>query len=99
MLELFEKAFMTAIGIAAISQQKAEELAAEMRERYKLSESEGKQLVEKLQATARENREKVMEMAGAEVQKTVERMGLVSREEFDKLSLRVQELESRFNND
>lgn len=95
MLELLEKAVMTTIGVAAMTQKKAEELVAEMKDRFKLSEDEGKQLVERLQDIARENREKVVEMAEAEVQKVVERLGLVSRDEFDRLAKRVQELESR----
>jgi polyhydroxyalkanoate synthesis regulator phasin len=97
MLELLEKAVMTTIGVAAITQKKAEELVAEMKDRYKLSEEEGKNLVDKIQAIAKESREKVREMAEVEVQKVVERLGLVSREEFDRLSKRVQELESRCN--
>ncbi len=88
---------MATIGVAAITQKKAEELVAEMKDRFKLSEDEGKSLVDRIQAVAKENREKVKEMAEAEVQKVVDRLGLVSREEFDRLSKRVQELESRSN--
>jgi len=95
MLELFEKAVMTTIGVAAMTQKKAEELVTEMKDRFKLSEDEGKQLVERLQTLAKENREKVTEMAEAEVRKVVDRLGLVSREEYDRLVKRVQELETR----
>ena len=97
MLELLEKAVMTTIGVAAITQKKAEELAAEMKERFKLSEDEGKSLVDRIQTIAKESREKVEAMAEAEVKKVVERLGLVPREEFDRLAKRVQELESRCN--
>ena len=97
MLELFEKAVLTTIGVAAITQKKAEELEAEMKDRFKLSEDEGKQLVDKIQNIAKESREKVAEMAEVEVQKVLDRLGLVSREEFDRLAKRVQELESRSN--
>jgi polyhydroxyalkanoate synthesis regulator phasin len=97
MLELLEKAVMTTIGVAAITQKKTEELVAEMKERYKLSEDEGKHLVDRIQNIAKESREKVREMAECEVQKVVERLGLVSREEFDRLSKRVQDLESSTN--
>lgn len=95
MLEMLEKAVMTTIGVAVITQKKAEELAAEMKVRFKLSEDEGKNLVDRLQTIATENREKVREMAEAEVQKVLDRLGLVTREEFDRLVKRVQELESR----
>jgi polyhydroxyalkanoate synthesis regulator phasin len=97
MLELLEKAVMTTIGVAAITQKKTEELVAEMKERYKLSEDEGKNLVDRIQNIAKESREKVRELAECEVQKVVDRLGLVSREEFDRLSKRVQDLESRSN--
>jgi polyhydroxyalkanoate synthesis regulator phasin len=98
MLEMLEKAVMTTIGVAVITQKKAEELAAEMKERFKLSEDEGKNLVDRIQSIATESRDKVREMAEAEVHKVVERLGLVSREEFDRLAMRVQELESRSSN-
>jgi|SRR5450631_4492148 len=97
MLELLEKAVMTTIGVAAITQKKAEELVAEMKDKFKLSEDEGKNLVDRIQTIATESREKVKEMAEAEVQKVVERLGLVSREEYDRLAKRVQELETRIN--
>jgi len=95
MLELFEKAVMTTIGVAAMTQKKAEELVSEMKDRCKISEDEGKQLVERIQGIAKESREKVREMAEVEVRKVVERLGLISREEFDQLAKRVQELETR----
>ena len=97
MLELLEKAVMTTIGVAVITQKKAEELAEEMKERFKLSEDEGKNLVDRIQTIATESREKVREMAEAEAQKVVDRLGLVTRDEFDRLSKRVKELESRGN--
>ena len=98
MLELLEKAVMTTIGVAAITQKKAEELVTELKERYKLSEDEGKHLVDRIQAISKETREKVQEMAEVEVRKVVDRLGLVSREEFDRLAKRVQELENSSNN-
>lgn len=95
MLELLEKAVMTTIGVAAITQRKSEELVAEMKERFKLSEDEGKHLVDRIQAIANESREKVKDMAEVEVKKAVDRLGLVPREEFDRLVKRIQELEAR----
>jgi polyhydroxyalkanoate synthesis regulator phasin len=97
MLELIEKVVMTTIGVAAITQKKAEELVAEMKDKYKLSEDEGKHLVERIQTMARENREKEREIAESEVQKVVGRLGLVSVDDFERLKQRVQELETRQN--
>lgn len=97
MLELLEKAVLTTIGAAAITQKKAEELVSEMKEKYKLSEDEGKHLVDRIQAAAKQSREKVSEMAEIEVKKVVDRLGLVTREEYDRLLKRVQDLEARLN--
>jgi polyhydroxyalkanoate synthesis regulator phasin len=98
MLELLGKVVMTTIGVAAITRQKTEELVAEMKERFKLSEEEGKQLVDRIQTIANESREKISEMAEVEVKKAIERLGLVSRDEYYLLFKRVEELESHRNN-
>ena len=95
MLEMLEKAVMTTIGVAAITQKKAEELVKELKEKYKLSEEEGKAFLEKMQNMAKEGREKLQETAEVEVKKALDRMGLVSKEEFDKLLKRVEELETK----
>ncbi|MDO9310031.1 MAG: phasin superfamily protein [Deltaproteobacteria bacterium] len=95
MLELLEKAVMTAIGTVAITQKKGEELVAELKDKFKMSEDEGKNFVERIQSIAKDSREKVQQMAEIEVQKVVDRLGLVTREEYDRLVKRVQDLESR----
>ncbi len=97
MFELLEKAVMTAVGAAAITQKKAEELIAEMKDKYKLSEDEGKEFVERLQSIAKDSKSKLREMSEIEVQKVVDRLGLVTREDFDRLEKRVQELENKSN--
>lgn len=97
MLELLEKAVLTTIGVAAITQKKAEELVTEMKDKLKLSDDEGRHVIDRIQSLARESREKIEEMAEIEVQKVVDRLGLVSREEFDRLEKRVQDLETRLN--
>jgi polyhydroxyalkanoate synthesis regulator phasin len=62
-----------------------------------MSEEEGKHLIERIQSMAKENKDKVREMAEVEVQKVVERLGLVSVEDLETLKKRVQDLEARFN--
>lgn len=97
MLELLEKAAMTALGAATITQKKAEELVVELKDKYKMSAEEGKLFVDRIQAIASESRDKVREMAEIEVRKVIDRLGVVPREEFDRLAQRVQELESKQN--
>ena len=95
MLELIEKAVLTGIGALSITQKKGEEFLGELKEKYKISEEEGKAFIDRLQSMAKETREKLAEAAEVEVRKTVERIGLVPKDEFDKLKQRLDELEKK----
>ncbi len=97
MLELIEKAILTGLGAVSLSQKKAEELMTELKEKYKLSEEEGKAFLDKVQGFAKEGREKVAEAAEAEVKRVMERVGVVPREDYDQLLKRVEALERRLS--
>jgi polyhydroxyalkanoate synthesis regulator phasin len=94
MFELLEKAVLTALGAAALTQKKGEELVQELKARYKMSEEEGRAFLDRTQEIARTGRERTTEMAEAEVKRALDRMGMVPREEFDKLERRVRALET-----
>ena len=94
MFELFEKAVLTALGAAALTQKKGEEMVQEMKSRYKISEEEGKAFLERIQELARTGQQRSAEMAEAEVKKALDRMGMVSREDFERLERRVRALEA-----
>lgn len=94
MLELFEKAAFTAIGAAALTQKKGEEMLQELKSRYKMSEEEGRAFLDRLQDMARTGRERTSEVVETEVKAVLDRMGLVTREEFDRLERRVKALEA-----
>jgi polyhydroxyalkanoate synthesis regulator phasin len=95
MFELFEKAVLTGIGALSLTQKKGEELLADLKEKYKFSEEEGKAFIEKIQGAAKETREKITEAAETEVKKTVERIGLVTKDDYDLLKQKVEELEKK----
>lgn len=95
MFELFEKAVLTGIGALSLTQKKGEELLADLKEKYKFSEEEGKAFIEKIQGAAKETREKIAEAAEAEVKKTVERIGLVPKSDYELLKQKVEELEKK----
>lgn len=95
MIELLEKTLMTAVGAVTLTQKKAEELMAEMREKFNVSEEEGKAFLNKLQETAKQNQEKLEKLAQDEVKKACDRAGLVTAEELDKLKKKVAQLEKK----
>ncbi|HBG06467.1 MAG: phasin superfamily protein [Geobacteraceae bacterium GWC2_58_44] len=94
MFELFEKAVLTALGAAALTQKKGEEMLQELKSRYKMSEEEGRVFLDRIQEIARAGRERTTEMAETEVKRALDRMGMVSREDFEQLERRVRVLEA-----
>lgn len=97
MFELLEKAFMSGLGAIAMSQKMGEDLVKDLKERYKLSEEEGRAFLEKMQGLAKDSREKVTEMAEQEVKKVMEKVGVVPRDDYEQLLKRVEELEKRLS--
>lgn len=95
MFDLLEKCLLAGLGAVSLSRKKTEEFVAEMKEKYQMTEEEGKEFIERAERFAREGREKVSEMVDAEVKKVVGKVGLVPREEFDRLQKRIEELEAQ----
>lgn len=93
MFETIEKALLTGLGAISLSQKMAEDMVKDLREKYKVSEEEGKAFLEKLQNMTKDSRARIEEMAEAEIRKAIDRIGLVPRDEFDRLAKRVAELE------
>lgn len=95
MTNLLEKTMLTALGAATLSQKKAEEFIQDLKQKFNVSEEEGKALLNKLRETARENQEKLEKRANDEVKKACDRLGVVTQDEFDKLKKKVAQLEKR----
>ena len=95
MTNLLEKTLLTALGAATLSQKKAEELIQELRQKFNVSEEEGKAFLGKVQDMARQNQEKLESLAHDEVKKACGRLGVVTEEEFDKLKKKVAQLEKK----
>lgn len=95
MTNLLEKTLLTALGAVTLGQKKTEELVQELRQKLDVSEEEGKSLLEKIREAAKQNQEKLEKLAHDEVKKACERLGVVPRDEFDKLKKKVAQLEKK----
>lgn len=95
MTNLLEKTLLTALGAATLSQKKAEEFIQELRQKFNVTEEEGKAFLGKVQDMAKQNQEKLENAAHEEVKKACERMGVVTHDEFDKLKKKVAQLEKK----
>ncbi len=97
MVELLEKMMLSGLGALALSKSKGEELLAEVREKYRLSEDEGRALLEKLQSSAQQGKESLAAAAENEVKRAIRSVGMVTAEEHELLERRVVELERRLS--
>jgi polyhydroxyalkanoate synthesis regulator phasin len=98
MFEMLEKFVMAGLGAVSLSQKKADELLVELREKYKLSEEEGRTFLEKAENMAKEMKSRLVETSETEVRKAIDKIGLVPRDEFEQLQKRVVELEEKLKN-
>ncbi len=93
MLEIVEKTLLAGIGALSLTQKKAEEVIDDLKQRLNLTEEEGKSLLDKLQNAAKENQQKLEDLACEEVKKACDRVGVVTEEEFGKLQKKVDQPE------
>ncbi len=95
MLELVEKTLLAGIGALSLTQKKTEELIAEVQKQFNLSEEKGRELFGKLENAARENQQKLEELARQEVRNSCERLGLVTAEDLEILRRKIDLLEEQ----
>ena len=95
MIDFIEKTMLAGFGALSLTQKKSEELLKEIKERIDLTEDEGKQLLSRLQDSAKENQQKFEDLAREELKKAGSRMGFVPKEEFEALSKKVAKLEKQ----
>jgi polyhydroxyalkanoate synthesis regulator phasin len=93
--DLLERLALAGIGAAALTADRADELARELAGRGELRSDDIRQTIEEAMTRWRGDATRLTERAGAGLQSVFEQLGLVSREAFDELELRVAQLEHR----
>ena len=98
MFDLLKKATLMGIGITSMTKDKIEELAKEIIEEGKLSEKEGKKLVEDLLKRSEEARNELESRGEKLVKSALEKLDIPSRAEMEKLQARIKKLETQIKN-
>jgi polyhydroxyalkanoate synthesis regulator phasin len=93
--EGLEKLALAAIGAVALTAERADQLADALAEKGGLRRDEARALVRDLTARWRGDAQRIGEQAGEGLQGVFHQFGLVTREDFDELELRVAQLEHR----
>jgi polyhydroxyalkanoate synthesis regulator phasin len=95
MVDLIKKAFYTGLGLAVLTKDKAEELVKEISQQAKLSEHEGKELMDNLMKQSDQARNDFQSKVDEAVLAVVNRLHLVTKEEVEGLRAKVDELAAK----
>jgi len=93
--ELLERLALAGIGAVALTADRAEELARELTGRGELRRDEVRQTIDEAMSRWRGDATRLTERAGQGLQSVFDQLGLVSREAYEELELRVAQLEHR----
>ena len=95
MVDLIKKAFFTGLGLAVLTKEKAEELVKDFAEQAKLSEHEGKELVNSMMKQSDQARNEFQSRIDEAVQAVVGRLNLASKDEVASLKAKIDELSAK----
>ena len=94
-LDALKRLALAVVGAVALTADRADELADTLAERGGLSRDEVRGWIDDATTRWRGDAVRVGERAGATLQGTLRELGLVTRDEWDELELRVAQLEHR----
>jgi polyhydroxyalkanoate synthesis regulator phasin len=95
MVDLIKKALYTGIGLAVLTKDKAEEMIKDIAQQAKLSEHEGKELMDSLMKQSDEARQDFQSKLDEAVLAVVKRLHLATKDEVEALRAKVEELSAK----
>jgi polyhydroxyalkanoate synthesis regulator phasin len=93
--DALEKLALAALGAVSLTAERADQLADGLAEKGGLRRDEARALVHELTSRWRGDAQRLGEQAGEGLAGLFRQLGLVTRDEFDELELRVAQLEHR----
>ena len=93
--ETFERLILLQIGAAAATRERIEEVVEGLIEQGRIQREEGKTLVDQVAGRAKERSSGARSLIDASVQQGLRRGGLPTREDYEDLVFRVEQLEHR----
>ncbi len=93
--EVGERLALALLGAVALTAERAEELASELAERGGMRRDEARQLIEDAMTRWRGDTARMAERAGESLESLFHHLGLVTRDQYEELELRLAQLEHR----
>lgn len=95
MIELIKKAMFTGIGVAALTKEKVEDVAKVFVEQGKMTEQEGKKLVDEILARSKESQEELTGRIEAVVQNSAAKLDIGKASEIEELKNEMKSLKEQ----
>jgi len=92
MIDVLKKVLLTGVGVAALSKEKIEELARDLAEKGKMTEQEGKALVDQLLTSSDEARQELQKQVEEKVALALDKMDLAKKSEVEALRQEIEVL-------
>jgi len=93
MVELIKKTLLAGVGLAALSKEKAEELAREIASATQTTGEKGKEFVDEVVARSARARKDLEETVQRYVTEQLKRLNLPTKDDIAALNARIEELE------
>jgi polyhydroxyalkanoate synthesis regulator phasin len=93
MVELIKKTLLAGVGLAALSKEKAEELAREIANATQTSGEKGKEFVDEVVARSNKARKDLEDTIQRYVTEQLKRLNLPTKDDITALNARIEELE------
>ncbi|MGE5575864.1 MAG: phasin family protein [Syntrophothermus sp.] len=95
MLDFVKKPLSTALGLALLTKEKADEVVKDLVKQGEMSKEEGRQFLENWAKRAEEEKEELRQRINAETRRILETTGIATRADVERLEARIRELEER----
>jgi len=92
-MDTIKKAILTGIGLTALTTDKIKESVAELKERYNLSEREGRELVDEILKKSDEAQKTLEKRIRKEVAKVLDELDLATKSDIKELMNQLQKIE------
>ena len=94
MLDSIHKMFLAGVGLAAMTKDKIDEHVKELVEKGKLTEKEGREIADEMLKKSKQAKDDLEKQVEKQVQQTLQALQIVSKEDVEKLTARIEKLEA-----
>ncbi len=90
MFDLIKKTILTGVGLAAMTKDKIDELAKELAEKGKMSEKEGKELLDDLLKKSEQSRKDLETKVEDMVRRVLKKMDVATKKDIERLEKKLK---------